>query len=128
MARERSAIRKQGYELAEGAGRRREKRVHRRLMVRFGVAALDKTAYTKNISEAGLFIHTNSVLKPGTTIQVQIQFPDRTFVHWATITWGMQAPPQLAHVVGCGMGARFLDPGQEWIDYFRKWSTTARVS
>ncbi len=127
MAKERTTIRKQGYQLAEGAGRRHEKRVRKRLMVRFGVSGLDKTAFTKNISDAGVFIHTNAVVKPGTTIQIQIQFPDRVFVHWATVTWGMQAPPQLAHVVGCGMGARFLDPGPEWLEYFHAWSKAARA-
>ena len=48
------------------------------LMVRYGLSNAEKTAFTKNVSETGLFLQTNQVFKPGRTIQVQIQFPRTT--------------------------------------------------
>jgi hypothetical protein len=81
----------------------------------------DKQAFTRNISDTGLFIHTNAVMKPGTTIQVQIQFPDRMVSHWARVVWGKQVPQQLAHVVECGMGIKFIEPTPDWFEYFEDW-------
>lgn len=96
-------------------------RAKRRLMVRFGTSAAEKTAFTKNVSETGLFVQTNSVFKPGTTIQVNIQFPDQQFSMWARVIWAKAVPPQLAHVLECGMGLCFIDPSPEWLAFFREW-------
>ncbi len=97
-------------------------RARKRLMVRFGTNQPDKSAFTKNISETGLFLQTNSVFPPGTTIQVHLQFPDRDFSMWARVVWAKKVPPQLAHILECGMGICFIDPPVEWISYFRSWT------
>ena len=108
-----------------GQGFRKEQRgrdrTKRRLMVRFGTAAADRTAFTKNLSETGLFLQTNSVVPPGTTIQVQIHFPDGTYSHWARVMWAKKVPPQLAHILECGMGVCFVDPGADWLEFYRAW-------
>ena len=96
-------------------------RAKRRLMVRFGTSAADKMAFTRDVSETGLFVRTNTVFKPGTTIQVQIQFPDRTFSMWARVVWAKTVPPQVAHILDCGMGVCFVDPSSEWLTYFAEW-------
>ncbi len=98
------------------------KRTRRRLMVRYGAGSPDKTAFTKNVSDTGLFLQTNSVVQPGTTIQVEIIFPDRSFNMWARVVWAKKVPPQLAHVVACGMGICFIDPPADWIEYYHLWA------
>ena len=60
----------------------RIERAKRRVMVRYGTRSPDKAAFTKNVSETGMFLQTNQVMKPGTTIQVQAEFPDQTFTMW----------------------------------------------
>ena len=45
-------------------------------MVRFGVEKPEKTGFTKNLSATGIFIRTNNVMKPGTTLQVQVELPE----------------------------------------------------
>ena len=102
--------------------KRVKSRAKRRLMVRFGTSTADKTAFTKNVSETGLFVQTNAVFKPGTTIHVQLQFPDRQFSMWARVVWSKAVPPQLAHVLECGMGICFIDPSAEWLSYYRDWA------
>ncbi|MBZ5638699.1 MAG: PilZ domain-containing protein [Acidobacteriia bacterium] len=106
-------------------GGRRERRVilraRARLLVRFGIAAPEKTGFTKNVSESGLFVHTNQVFEPGTTIQLKVQFPDGPFSFWGRVMWAKQVPPQLAHLLDCGMGIRFLEPSPEWLAYYEKW-------
>jgi hypothetical protein len=108
--------------MAEGHDKRRIKRSLRRVMVRYGTRTPDRTAFTKNVSETGMFLQTNSVFKPGTTIQVQAEFPDRTFTMWARVVWAKKVPPQLAHLLGSGMGICFIDPTSEWIQYYREWT------
>jgi len=107
--------------------KRRQARARRRIMVKYGLTTADKTAFTKNLSETGLFLGTNSVFKPGTTIQVQIQFPKETFSMWAEVVWAKVVPPQLAHVLECGMGVRFIDPTPDWKTYFVAWKKAAGV-
>jgi Tfp pilus assembly protein PilZ len=107
--------------------KRRGSRARRRIMVKYGLSTADKTAFTKNLSETGLFIQTNSVFKPGTTIHVAIQFPNDTVSMWAQVVWAKVVPAQLAHVLECGMGVHFIDPTPDWINFFREWKKKAGV-
>ena len=107
--------------------KRAHNRAKRRMMVRYGASAADKTAFTKNVSETGLFLQTNQVFKPGSTIHVQIQFPTETFSMWARVVWAKTVPQGLAHVLECGMGVCFIDPSPEWIAFFHEWKKKAGV-
>ena len=101
--------------------KRDEGRALKRVMVRYGVDKADRTGFTKNLSETGVHIKTNNVFKPGSTIQVELSFPDRTFSLWARVVWAKKVPPQLAHVLECGMGVRFVEPDKDWIDFYTAW-------
>ncbi|MBD3869219.1 MAG: PilZ domain-containing protein [Acidobacteria bacterium] len=110
--------------MAEQAGydkNRCASRAKRRLMIRFGIQMPEKTGFTKDISETGLFIRTNSVLPPGRTIQVQIEFPKETFTLWAKVIWAKKVPPQLAHIMDCGMGVHFVEPPASWLKFCKEW-------
>jgi Tfp pilus assembly protein PilZ len=96
-------------------------------MVRYGLTAAEKTAFTKNLSETGLFLQTNQVFKPGSTIHVQIQFPGESVAMWARVVWAKTVPAQLAHVLECGMGVHFIEPPSEWSRIFREWKKKAGV-
>jgi Tfp pilus assembly protein PilZ len=109
-----------------GTRQPRIERAKRRVMVRYGTRAPDKTAFTKNVSETGMFLQTNQVMRPGTTIQVQAEFPDQTFTMWARVVWAKKVPPQLAHVLGAGMGVCFIDPEPEWLEYYKRWAKASR--
>ena len=107
--------------------KRTRNRAKRRMMVRYGLSTPEKTAFTKNLSETGLFIMTNQVFRPGTTIQVQIQFPDETYSMWARVVWAKVVPPQLAHVLECGMGVAFIDASDDYKNFYRVWKKKAGV-
>ena len=110
--------------MAEPAGKERNRkasRARRRLMVRFGTQVPEKTGFTKDISETGLFIRTNSVIAPGKTIQVQVEFPEEKFTLWAKVIWAKKVPPQLAHIMDCGMGVHFIEPPAGWLKFCKEW-------
>jgi len=90
-------------------------------MVRYGPNGPIRTGFTKNLSETGLFVRSNQVYAPGTTLHVEVQFPERTFHLWAKVMWAKSVPPQLAHILDCGMGLHFLEPGADFLEYFRGW-------
>lgn len=114
--------------MAEGPNRKhRPGRAKRRIMVKYGLSTADKTAFTKNLSETGLFILTNQVFKPGTTIHVQLQFPQETVSMWAQVMRAKVVPAQLAHVLECGMGVHFIDPPPDWKTFFLEWKKKAGV-
>lgn len=108
--------------MAPTSDNRTEGRAKRRVMVRYGVGRTDKTGFTRNLSESGLYIQTNAVFKPGATLQVELEFPDRTFSLWGRVVWAKKVPPQLAHVLDCGMGVSFVSPSTEWLEFFESWS------
>jgi len=102
------------------AEKRKKGRVRKRLKVRFGVDRPERMAFAKDLSERGIQISTNSVLPPGTTLQIELTFPDRTFTLWARVAWAKQVPHRLAHTLPCGMGLDFLEPDPEWQAYFHE--------
>ena len=104
-----------------GAGSRIIHRAKARLLVRYGITVLDRTAVTKNISESGVFLRTNHPYRPSTTVQLCVHFPDRTFHFWGRVVWAKQVPAQLAHILDCGMGICFIEPSAEWVDFYSEW-------
>ena len=92
-----------------------------RIRARYGVDSPDRMAFTNNLSLSGAFLRTNMVFRPGTTIQVELAFPDETVQLWAQVVWSKKVPPQLAQTLHCGMGIRFLNPGPDWEEAFDRW-------
>jgi hypothetical protein len=127
MATGRSGANDRDGSPAEKAVDRRIKRARSRLLVRFGTTVPDKMGFTKNVSESGLFIHTNQVFRPGTTVQLSVQFPDRVFTFWGRVVWAKRVPAQLAHILECGMGICFVDPSPEWLAFYETWKQKACV-
>ena len=96
-------------------------RIRGRIRVRFGVDALDRSAFTMNVSLSGAFIRTNQVFPPGTTIKVEFNFEDGPLTVYAKVVWAKKVPPQMGHLVLCGMGIRLLQVGPEWLQKFEVW-------
>lgn len=92
-----------------------------RVQVRYGLDGPDRTAFTNNLSLTGAFVKTNMVFRPGTTLQIEFEFPTERVSLWAQVVWSKRVPPQLAQAVHCGMGLRFINPGPEWEEVFNRW-------
>jgi len=92
-------------------------------MMRFGVESLERTGFTMNLSISGAFIRTNHVLRPGTLLQTEIEFPQEKISVWAQVVWAKRVPMELAHLLPCGMGVRFINPGPEWERLFNVWNS-----
>jgi hypothetical protein len=107
-----------------GEGGRLEERSRKRFLVRFTINGVERTGFTKNISDRGLNIHTNQVARPGTTLPVVVRVEEGTFSLWATVVWAKKVPPELAHLLECGMGVRFIDPTPEWVEFCKRWRAT----
>jgi len=105
---------------AAACDKRDQIRKPKRVMVRYGTRLPDKTAFSKNISATGMFIQTNTVFKPGSTVQVHLQFDDRKFTMWARVRWAKKVPGQLTGVMASGMGVQFVDPTPDWVSYYRE--------
>ena len=101
--------------------KRRHDRVRARLKVSYGLTSADCTAAAENISESGMYINTNQPFKNGTRLILQIEFPDRLFVHRGEFVWTIQATEHLRGELICGMGLKFIDPAPEWPRFFREW-------
>jgi hypothetical protein len=90
-------------------------------MVRYGAEKPERTGFTTNLSITGLHIKANHVLAPGSLLQIEIKFPQRQFQLTARVMWAKRVPSRLAHRLPSGMGVRFVDPGEEWKEFYRRW-------
>ncbi len=108
--------------------KRKIRRASRRLMVRYGVDGPNKTGFTRNISDTGLFIQTNMVVTPGSTLQVQFELLNRQFTIWAKVMWARKVPAQLAQVMQAGMGVKFIDPPEAYTDTYRAWAKSGGIA
>lgn len=104
---------------------RRHDRVRARLRVGYGVGTIDRQSYAESISEGGLCISTNDVLKVGTRLIVRIEFPERAVCHRAEVTWAIRVPEHLREQMVCGMGLTFIDPDPQWPEFFARWMARA---
>jgi len=102
--------------------RETHRRARGRIRVRYGLDGPERTAFTLNVSETGAFIGTNSVYPPGRTIKVELNVEDESVECYAKVIWAKKVPPQLAHLLPCGMGVRFIDPPAEWPSIYEAWS------
>ena len=82
----------------------RQNRVRGRIRVRFGETHADRMAFTMNVSKTGAFIGTNNVFAPGKKIKIEFNFEDETMTLSARVMWAKKVPPQMAHLLPCGMG------------------------
>ena len=101
--------------------RRRHERFRTSLQLLYGTISCDYTGPVDNISISGLCIRTNEVFPAGTSIKMQIQFPDRTFHQTGEVMWAIKVPERDMKNMMCGMGIQFTDPGAEWASFFARW-------
>ena len=92
-------------------------------MVKYGTDKADRTAFTKNLSVTGLFIKTNNVLKPGTTIQVELKFPERTFTCGPGWSGPRRFPPSWPTCWSAAWGFTSSIRPEDWADYFTSWES-----
>ena len=103
------------------ASRRSTQRSHKRLMVRYGMETANRTAFTQNLSDGGMYVKTNNVLPPGTELVVEVQTDDGTFILRGVIAWAKRVPANLAHLLHAGMGIQLIDPPRSWVDFCDRW-------
>lgn len=90
--------------------RRSQKRFAKRLSVRFGLNGLDRVGFTDDLTPVSLFIKTNTVYPPGTSLWIQVILPDKKTVDMiGKVMWAKKVPPSLMYCIKkCGMGVRLI--------------------
>ena len=53
--------------------------------------------------------------------KIELVFPEHKFALWGRVVWAKRVPPQLAHILDCGMGVCFIDPTADWLEFFETW-------
>lgn len=99
----------------------REERVHFTLPVRFGIGNADRESVAANISEGGLHIQTNDILRAGSRIDIEIDFPGRTVSQRGEVMWAIQVPERDRDSMIYGMGIRFVRVEPDWSRFFLQW-------
>ena len=87
-----------------------EDRVKRRFRkpfsVKFGIDAVDKIGITDDINQDGLFIRSAVVLKPGSSLRIEIEQSQGLIALIGDVRWTRKDPPNMIHKRTGGMGVR----------------------
>lgn len=101
--------------------KRPDKRLLKRLFVRFGKELPTHVGYTTDISATGLFIKSSTIFPPQTVLRIALTLPDdRVVLLSGVVMWAKRVPPQLARLVRKnGMGVRLQQPDQIYLGLFQ---------
>jgi len=99
-----------------------------RLVARFGPDRPERTGFTTNLSMSGAFVHTNLAYRPGTQLKVELVAGESKVALTARVIWAKVVPAGLGHLMPCGMGLRFIDPGPAWSSFFEQWRSGPAAS
>ena len=110
------------------------KRYLKRLKVRYGVEQPVKLAFTEDITDAGMFIRTHDVIKPGSVIVVEVCLSEETKITLkGRVMWEKKLPPAMVgQVKKAGMGIKILeilnDGKTLWEEFVKSCSASATVN
>jgi hypothetical protein len=97
--------------------KRLDKRVRRRIAIRFGTDDPNRLAFTEDISPEGMFIKTTNIALPGSRLTVTLILQDnRTVTLAGRVMWAKKVPPQMIRLVkksGLGLKIESFIEGEE---------------
>jgi hypothetical protein len=89
------------------ADKRQEKRLRRRLPLKFGSDGLQRTGFTEDLSAEGFYIKTVHVLAPNTRVMVELSPPGKGVILLeGVVRWRRQVPLLLLQTTKGGIGVR----------------------
>jgi hypothetical protein len=87
--------------------KRREKRHHKRLRIRYGVDAPTWTGFIEDISGKGFFIKTAIVQHPNTHLKIELAVSENEIIRLeGEVMWAKKVPPRMLRRIKGGMGIR----------------------
>jgi hypothetical protein len=86
------------------AENRNKKRHRKRISVSFGIDKAEKFGFTDDLNHKGLFIRSAAVVRPGTTIKIEIKHPLGLIALLAQVQWAKKIPANVLHKMKGGMG------------------------
>lgn len=91
------------------AEKRIQKRIRKRLAVRFGTDDLCRVGFTEDISDEGLFLKSAVVFNPGTRLKVELTVPGGEIILLeGVVAWAKKIPPAMIRRLKGGMGIQIL--------------------
>ena len=96
--------------------KRRESRLRKKYMVRFGENDFERLGFTGDLSKKGMFITSSHVITPNSPVQILFHHDDRVFSIQGVVKWSLRYPGRYSSYVPIGMGVEIKKaPG----DYYR---------
>jgi len=98
------------------AGKRRHKRIIKRLKTEFSSEDSSFRGTSSNLSESGLFLKTIKPLPVDTLVEVSIQLPDNTVSKLkGTVRWSLKAAQRTSS--RSGMGIEISENDRHYVDF-----------
>ncbi len=100
--------------------KRRENRIKKRVMVKFGENNYERLGFTSNISSGGLHIASTQILPSGREITILLEDNDRVYSLKGEVRWSIKYPSHFYSYMLSGMGVKLKDIPLEFKEYLRR--------
>lgn len=95
--------------------KRTRQRKKTRLSIRFGADRADKMGLITDVSACGIYIATNSILPPGSSVRVQVPVPGGEAMQLdGCVMRARRVPPAFVMISTGGMGVRLQHAPAGW--------------
>ena len=100
--------------------KRREPRIRKRVMVKFGEKNYERLGFTSNISSSGLHITSTQILPSGKEITILIEDNERVYNLKGEVRWSIKYPSHFYSYMLSGMGIKLKEIPAEFKEYLRR--------
>jgi len=100
--------------------KRREKRLKKRVMVKFGENNYERLGFTSNVSFGGLHIDSTQILPSGKEITILLEDNDKIYSLKGVVRWSIKYPSHFYSYMLSGMGIKLKEIPPDFKDYIRR--------
>jgi hypothetical protein len=97
--------------------KRREKRLKKRVLVKFGESVLERIGFTSNLSKSGLYINSTQIYPSGRKIQILLSDGNYNFSLKGEVKWSIKYPSHFHSYIPSGMGIIIKEAPGDYYDF-----------
>ena len=99
--------------------KRKEPRIKKRVIVKFGENNYERLGFTSNVSSGGLHIASNQILPSGKEVTILLEDNNRVYNLKGEVRWSIKYPSHFYSYMLSGMGIKLKDIPADFKEYIR---------
>ncbi len=100
--------------------KRKERRLKKRVMVKFGESILERIGFTSNLSQNGLYINSTQIYPSGKKIKILLSDGGKSFSLKGEVKWSIKYPSHFHSYIPSGMGVYIKEAPGDFYEFVRE--------